>query len=81
MDVQMPVMDGKTATRKIRSSDNSYVRNIPIVAMTADAFAEDIYACLEAGMDEHIAKPIHIAQVLQALRMAKAGTLHRREDI
>ena len=81
MDVQMPVMDGKTATRKIRSSDNSYVRNIPVVAMTADAFAEDIYACLEAGMDEHIAKPIHIAQVLQALRMAKAGTLHRREDI
>ena len=81
MDVQMPVMDGKTATRKIRSSDNSYVRNIPVVAMTADAFAEDIYACLEAGMDEHIAKPIHIAQVLQALRMAKAGTLHRKEDV
>ena len=58
MDVMMPRMDGHQATRAIRSCDNDYCRNLPIVAMTANAFAEDVQAALEAGMNEHIAKPI-----------------------
>lgn len=67
MDIQMPVMNGKEATRKIRKSEDAYIRNIPIVAMTADAFAEDIKACKEAGMNAHIPKPINMKQVLSVL--------------
>lgn len=67
MDIQMPVMNGKEATRKIRKSEDAYIRNIPIVATTADAFAEDIKACKEAGMNAHIPKPINMKQVLSVL--------------
>ena len=63
----MPVMNGKEATRKIRKSEDAYIRNIPIVAMTADAFAEDIKTCKEAGMNAHIPKPINMKQVLSVL--------------
>lgn len=58
MDVQMPVMDGYEATREIRSSDHPQAKNIPIFAMTANAFTEDVSAALNAGMNGHIAKPI-----------------------
>lgn len=71
MDVQMPVMNGKDATRKIRKESRKYISTIPIVAMTADAFAEDIRACQEAGMDGHIAKPVNIKKVLTQLRNIK----------
>jgi CheY-like chemotaxis protein len=54
MDMQMPVMDGLTATRKIRTFD-PYT---PIIAMTANAFREDAEACLEAGMNAHLSKPL-----------------------
>ena len=67
MDIQMPVLNGKEATRKIRKNEDAYIRNIPIVAMTADAFAEDIKACKEAGMNAHIPKPINMKQVLSIL--------------
>ena len=80
MDVQMPVMDGREATRKLRESSDPYVKNIPVVAITADAFAEDITACMEAGMDGHISKPVDIRQVVPYLRKTKNGTLRRRED-
>ncbi len=70
MDVQMPVMNGKEATQLIRKSENFYVRNIPIIAMTADAFAEDIKACIDAGMDGHIAKPVDMDKLLKVLREA-----------
>lgn len=80
MDVQMPIMDGRRATRYIRNNSNPYVRDIPIAAMTADAFAEDIYACIESGMDAHISKPIDMKQVLPILRKAVNGTLHRKEE-
>ena len=79
MDVQMPVMDGREATRHIRAAGNDYMRNIPIVAMTADAFAEDVFACLEAGIDGHVAKPVDINQVFSYLRKVKNNTLRRRE--
>ena len=78
MDVQMPVMNGKEATRKIRKSENSYIKNIPVVAMTADAFAEDVYECLSSGMDEHLSKPISMSHILQVLRKARNGTLRRK---
>ena len=67
MDIQMPVLNGKEATRKIRENEDAYIRNIPIVAMTADAFAEDIKACKEAGMNAHIPKPINMKQILSVL--------------
>lgn len=77
MDIQMPVMNGKDATRTIRKSTRDYVKNIMIVAMTADAFAEDIQDCLNAGMDGHIAKPIAIKKVVEVLRQAQRK---RREN-
>jgi len=67
MDIQMPEMDGYTATRQIRDSGAPRARDIPIVAMTANAFKEDIERCLEAGMDEHIGKPLALERVLEAL--------------
>lgn len=58
MDIQMPVMDGYEATRKIRASQHPEAQTIPIFAMTANAFTEDVNQAMEAGMDGHIAKPI-----------------------
>lgn len=58
MDVRMPEMDGLEATRRIRALDRTDARAVPIIAMTANAFADDVIACVEAGMDEHVAKPI-----------------------
>lgn len=60
MDVQMPNMNGYEATRAIRSMDRAYAKEIPIIAMTANAFAEDALKCREAGMNEHITKPVDI---------------------
>lgn len=67
MDIQMPVMDGKQATREIRKSAIEHVSSIPIVAMTADAFAEDVQECLNAGMNGHMAKPIDIKVLARTL--------------
>ncbi len=66
MDIRMPVMNGYQATKEIRKLSRKD-KNIPIIAMTADAFAEDIQKCLEAGMNAHIAKPIDIQEVCRQL--------------
>ena len=58
MDIHMPVMDGLSATKQIRALDNPHAKQIPIIAMTANAFKEDIDTCIKAGMNEHVAKPI-----------------------
>ena len=58
MDVQMPVMNGYEASRRIRTSRRPFGKTIPIIALTANAFAEDIVRSSEAGMDAHITKPI-----------------------
>ncbi|MDD3368495.1 MAG: response regulator [Lachnospiraceae bacterium] len=58
MDIQMPVMDGYEATKKIRESGREDAESIPIIALTANAFAEDVQRALDAGMNGHIAKPI-----------------------
>lgn len=60
MDIQMPNMNGYEAARAIRSLEREDAGNIPIIAMTANAFAEDVQAALEAGMTAHIAKPIDL---------------------
>ena len=68
MDIQMPVMNGLEATREIRKLENPYAANIPIIAMTADAFSENVTECFEAGMNGHIAKPIDINNVVRELK-------------
>lgn len=71
MDVQMPIMDGIVATQEIRKSKREYVRNIPIIAMTADSFAETFKACIEAGMNGYVTKPVDLDKLfveLQKLR-------------
>ena len=67
MDIMMPVMDGITATRRIRSLDRADAKTIPIIAMTANAFEEDARQCLEAGMDAHLAKPLQIEKVIDEI--------------
>ncbi|MCL2130570.1 MAG: response regulator, partial [Treponema sp.] len=67
MDVQMPVLDGLNATRQIRSMDNPKAGTIPIIAMTANAFKEDIDICIKAGMNEHVAKPIDMNEFFKVL--------------
>ena len=68
MDIQMPVMDGLEATRRIRSGENPLGRIIPILAMTANAFLEDMQKSREAGMDEHLSKPVDIAALEQTVK-------------
>jgi len=67
MDIRMPVMNGYDAAKAIRAL-NRPDQNLPILAMTADAFSDDIQHCLECGMNEHIAKPIDISRLTQILK-------------
>lgn len=68
MDIQMPVMDGYAAARAIRALDERALAEIPIVAMTANAFREDVQASLDAGMQAHVAKPIDVGVLRKTLR-------------
>ena len=68
MDVRMPVMTGYEATESIRALEREDARTIPIIAMTADAFSEDIQHCLESGMNAHTAKPVNIDELLMLLK-------------
>jgi CheY-like chemotaxis protein len=81
MDLQMPEMDGLEATRRIRLMEVPRAKDIPIVAMTANVFREDIEQCLEAGMNGHIGKPIDLNDVLDTLgrylRKEKAPQTYR----
>ena len=67
MDIQMPIMDGYQAAQAIRSLENEKLAKIPIIAMTANAFSEDVQAAKDAGMDAHIAKPIDVPQMMETL--------------
>ncbi len=68
MDIQMPVMDGYTATKEIRNIENLDVAGIPIIAMTANAFEEEREKCIYAGMNGHVGKPLDVEQLLEELR-------------
>jgi CheY-like chemotaxis protein/nitrogen-specific signal transduction histidine kinase len=68
MDMQMPEMDGLEATRRIRALDIPKAKTIPIIAMTANAFKEDVEKCLDAGMNSHLSKPLDFDDVLSKLR-------------
>jgi signal transduction histidine kinase/CheY-like chemotaxis protein len=68
MDVQMPEIDGYEATRRIRALDVPGAKEIPIVAMTANVFREDVEKCLDAGMNDHVGKPLDFEEVLDRLR-------------
>ena len=67
MDIQMPVMDGYMATKKIRSLEDSDLANIPIIALSANAFEEDRKASADAGMNGHLAKPVNVSELLKML--------------
>lgn len=67
MDIQMPIMNGYEATRAIRNLPGDYPQKVPIIAMTANAFMEDVQACKAAGMNEHIAKPLDIDHLFNVL--------------
>ena len=71
MDIQMPVMNGLEATKAIRALSNPKIAQIPIIAMTADAFSENVAECLAVGMNGHIAKPIDMKLVLKEIRKVK----------
>lgn len=77
MDVQMPVMNGYEATKAIRALKNKALAEIPIIAMTANAFVEDIQAAHDAGMDGHIAKPIDIPSMMQQLACVIFGNTNK----
>ncbi len=71
MDVMMPVMDGYAATREIRKLEREDAATIPVIAITANAFLEDIKKCREAGMDVHLAKPVTAEKLIDALRQCR----------
>jgi len=73
MDIQMPEMDGFEATRRIRALGTAKAKAVPIIAMTANVFREDIEKCLEAGMNIHIGKPLDLDEVLKKLRIYLTG--------
>ena len=73
MDIQMPEMNGLDAAKAIRKLEDPWAASIPIVAMTADAFSENVTECLEAGMNGHIAKPVDIKLVIKEIRRIKEG--------
>ena len=73
MDVQMPVMDGYEATRRIRALENAWQANLPIIAMTANAFESDRQDALAAGMNEHLTKPIEIEKLKATLAEFMSG--------
>lgn len=75
MDVQMPVMNGLEASRAIRSGEDPLGKTIPIIAMTANAFTEDIQQCLDAGMDAHVSKPLDVAALERTLKDLKVGNI------
>ena len=71
----MPVMDGLTATKAIRAMDRPDAKTIPILAMTANAFTEDIQVCLDAGMDAHVSKPLEISELERTLLSVTGGNI------
>ena len=68
MDIKMPIMDGYEATRRIRALPDDGKKNIPVIAMTADAFSEDRQLAFQCGMNEHITKPVDVDRLFSILK-------------
>ncbi len=82
MDIQMPQLNGRDASRLLRSSSRADLRTIPIAAMTADAFAEDVQSCMDAGMNAHLSKPVDLKKVLAVIwRLCRGGKKDEKQDI
>lgn len=82
MDVQMPVMNGYEATRAIRALERRDAREIPIIAMTANAFVEDEKEALNAGMNIHLTKPVDVALLKKAIsQLMKKGIPEKTEEM
>jgi len=81
MDVQMPVMDGYTATRTIRSSGHPAAKTVPIIAMTANAFVDDVRDALESGMDAHIAKPVQLDKLKATIQQVLDSRKDQKEPV
>lgn len=77
MDIKMPVMDGLQAARIIRQGKNPVGKNIPIIAMTANAFSSDVQECLDAGMDAHVSKPLDIGLLERTVKSLQKNSLAR----
>ena len=73
MDVQMPIMNGYEATKAIRSGTHPLAKTIPIIAMTANAFSEDIQNSLNAGMDAHVSKPVDMKTLIKTVHSIQSG--------
>ncbi len=73
MDIQMPILDGYGATKALRKSNRKYLKEIPIIAMTADAFSENIKECMRVGMNAHIAKPVDVNVLVNVLQSWRGG--------
>ena len=80
MDVQMPVMNGYEATKAIRRSSHELAKTIPIIAMTANAFSEDIQHSLAAGMNAHVSKPVEMKVLKKTIKSIKSGGGYRTAD-
>ncbi len=81
MDVQMPVMDGYTATKTIRGSGHPSARTVPIIAMTANAFVDDVRDAIDSGMDAHIAKPVQIDKLKSTIQQVWDSRLEQAEEM
>ena len=81
MDVQMPVMNGYEATKAIRRSSHELAKKIPIIAMTANAFSEDIQHSLAAGMNAHVSKPVEMKVLEKTIRSIKSGGATKRRSL
>jgi len=68
MDIQMPIMNGYEAAQAIRKLENPALANIPIIAMTANAFSEDVERAKAAGMNDHVAKPLDVPKMMETLQ-------------
>ena len=73
MDIQLPVLDGYEATRRIRAMERNDARTVPIIAMTANAFREDIEKALSAGMDDVATKPLDIKLLIEKIEQVRSG--------
>ncbi len=73
MDIQMPVMDGREATRAIRALGDPALSRLPIIALSADAYESDIHKSLESGMDAHLTKPVDVPLLLETI----VKTIHK----